>query len=225
MVVDVQEGGGAMMVENSSLPRERFVAQGEDSLTDVEILALLLRTGVRGCSVFKLAESLLERYGGSLLALSGAGVAELCEQTGMGKAKSVGLAAAFALSRRLLRLRLARLPRATNPEVIADYFREHVLNPSQEEFHALLLDSRLGFMRDVLVTVGLVDRSLVHAREVYREAIRESCSSVILVHNHPTGDVTPSRDDIEITGTLVTAGQVVGIRVLDHVVVAGRVQE
>lgn len=206
------------------LPRERFLSCGESSLTDAELLAVLLRTGVKGCSVHELSESLLSLHGGSLWSLSNVPVGELSRHRGMGVAKSVGLAAAFALGRRMVRLRFTTLPHATGPSTIAEYIRGNLRFPDQEEFHALLLDNRLGLVRDVLVTVGLVDRSLVHAREVFREAIRESCSSVIVVHNHPTGDVMPSDADMEVTKMLVLSGEVIGIAVLDHVIVANCLQ-
>lgn len=209
---------------SSCLPRERFLSCGESSLTDAELLAVLLRTGVKGCSVHELSESLLSQHGGSLWSLSNVSIGELSRHRGMGVAKSVGLAAAFALGRRMVRLRFTTLPHATGPSTIADYMRSNLRFPDQEEFHALLLDNRLGLVRDVLVTVGLVDRSLVHAREVFREAIRESCSSVIVVHNHPTGDVMPSDADMEVTKMLVLSGQIIGITVLDHVIVANCLQ-
>lgn len=202
------------------LPRERFMAQGADALTDAELLAVLLRSGVQGMPVLSLAEELLKRYDGSLVALSNATVQELCEIQGMGEAKSVGLAAAFAIGRRLLAARMAVESPMDNPQLLAEYMRLHLETSLQEEFHVLLLDNRLCLLKDLRVTTGLVDRSLVHAREVFREAIRESCSQLIIVHTHPSGNVEPSPEDRQVTRQLVEAGKIIGINILDHLVVA-----
>ncbi len=192
---------------------------GSSALSDSELLAIVLRTGTRGRPVLEMASDLLRRYNGSLAELCGAGAKELCRIPGIGVAKSVELCAVFALVRRLAEQRLAERPKMNSPEKIANYMRDVIGDSGQEEFHVLMLDSQMCLIRNEIVTIGLVDRSLVHAREVFRMAIREASSSVILCHNHPSGDVKPSANDIQITKLLCQAGEIIGIKIVDHVIV------
>ena len=110
-----------------------------------------------------------------------------------------------------------------SPQLIADYMNGLLLGTNQENFYVLLLDCKMCLMRSEQVTIGLVDKSLVHAREVFRNAIREACSTIIICHNHPSGDVVPSANDIRITKTLCDAGEIIGITVLDHIIVGKRI--
>lgn len=213
------------MAETELLPRERLAKYGADSLSDSELLAVLLRTGIRGCPVQQMASKLLAKFNGSLLGLCAASVEELCSIPGMGKTKSLELCAAFALSKRLAEQRLAERTDMKNPRLIALYMREVFNSAQQEEFHVLLLDCQMRLLRNERITVGLVDRSLVHAREVFRCAIRESCSYIIVCHNHPSGLVEPSDQDIAITQMLVKAGNIIGIKVIDHLIIGGKVGE
>jgi len=208
----------------TELPRERLLALGADALSDRELLAILLRTGIKGKPVLAMAGELLASFNGCLLSLCAASVDELRCVPGLGKTKSLELYAAFALARRLARRRLATRPRMNNPQLIADFMREIFLTSQQEEFRVLLLDPHLCVIREELITLGLADRSLVHAREVFRCAIREACTSIVLCHNHPSGDPTPSQQDIEVTKKLSEAGSIIGIAVLDHIIVGGKVK-
>ena len=203
-------------------PRERLIQRGAQALSDTELLAILLRTGPRGSSVIELARQLLQAFGGSLANLAAAGLAELRAVHGIGMAKAVEIRAAFTLAVRLAETRDAVRPRLESPVDVANLLREYFRHVRQEEFHVLLLDTKHGLLRDERVTVGLVDRSQVHAREVFRTAIRESASRILLVHNHPSGDPTPSPQDIACTHNLVTTGKIIGIEVLDHVVLGRR---
>ena len=211
------------MQENQTLPRERLMQFGAEALSDAELLAVLLRTGTKGVPVVEMARRILERFNGNLLGLCDATVSELCEIPGMGVAKSLELSAAFALAKRLASRRMAMRPEMRSPLAIANYMRELIWDASRESFYVLLLDSKLCLMRSERVTVGLVDRSLVHAREVFRNAIREACSSIIICHNHPSGDVTPSANDIRITKMLFDAGEIIGITLVDHIIVSSNV--
>ena len=202
------------------MPRERFLAKGASSLSNAELLAVLLRSGVHGTPVMMLAEELLASHDNNLLTLSAATPDELSKTHGMGMAKSIGLAAAFELGRRMVKLRLATQPKLTSPGLIAEYIQSLLSNSTQEEFRIFLLNARLQLIRDICVTVGLVDRSLIHAREVFREAIKDSASAIILAHNHPSGDVMPSTEDIEATRNLIKSGEIIDIRVIDHIIVA-----
>ncbi|MDD4097475.1 MAG: DNA repair protein RadC [Lentisphaeria bacterium] len=207
----------------SELPRERLQSLGADALSDRELVAILLRTGIKGKPVLKMAAELLAAFNGSLLGLCAASVEELRRFPGLGKTKSLELYAAFALARRLARKRLETRPHMNNPQLIADFMREIFHSAQQEEFHVLLLDPHLRVIREELITLGLVDRSLVHAREVFRCAIKEACTSIVLCHNHPSGDPMPSPQDIEVTRKMTEAGAIIGISVLDHIIVSGKV--
>jgi DNA repair protein RadC len=207
------------------MPREKLSRLGADALTDSELLAILLRTGVKGHSVTEVASSLLNTFNGSLQQLCQASVKELCQVQGMGLTKSLELCAAFALAKRMSLQRLAQRPEMRNPQLISNHMRDIFSNTTQEEFHVLMLDTQMRLIRAERITIGLADRSLVHAREVFRNAIRESCSSIILCHNHPSGHVRPSKCDIDVTNTLAKAGEIIGIRVIDHIIVGNRLNE
>jgi len=205
-------------------PRERLQAKGADALADAELLAILLRTGARGRSVLDLARDILVRFDYDLDVLSRASVQDLREVRGVGTAKAVEIHAAFALARRLVD-NVGRDPLIIDgPDSVARLMREQFRQSRQEEFHVLYLNTKNAVLLREQVTVGLLDRSPIHAREVFRTAVRESCSRVLLVHNHPSGDPTPSPEDIACTEDLVKAGKIIGIDVLDHVVIGRRTQ-
>ncbi len=212
---------GYMIAEMPSheRPRERLRHHGAEALSDTELLAILLRTGQSGRSVLEVARDLLEKFGGDIGQIAVATVEELRQVVGIGTAKAVELRAAFAIARRLSARRAIERPRLESPSEVADLMREVLRGKRQEEFHVLLLDTKHRLLRNECVTVGLLDRSQVHAREVFRTAIRESCSRLVLVHNHPSGDPTPSAQDISCTRNLCAAGKIIGIEVLDHVVI------
>jgi len=203
-------------------PRERLMKRGAVALSDAELLAILLRTGPRGRSVLSLARDVLAAFDGDLQRLACASVTELRRIHGVGPAKAIEIHAAFALAGRLSECVGPERPRIDGPADVARLLREALRHSAQEEFRVLLLDTKHYLLRNQPVTVGLLDRSQVHAREVFRWAIRESCSRVVLVHNHPSGDPTPSAQDIACTRNLVEAGKIVGIEVLDHIVLGRR---
>lgn len=203
-------------------PRERLLHSGADALSEAELLAILLRTGTRERPVLDLARDLLRAADNSLARLAALGVPELRAVKGIGATKAVEIHAAFALARRLCRSVGAERPKIRHASDAADLLREKLRGKPQEELHALLLDTRNYLLRDDCITVGLADRSQAHAREVFRNAIRENSSRLILVHNHPSGDPMPSPQDVECTRGLVGAGRLIGIEVVDHVVLGTR---
>lgn len=202
-------------------PRERLNAVGASVLSDAELLALLLRTGGRGVDALATATSLLEAHGG-LHGLSRAGGSELAAAAGIGPAKSATICAALELGRRLATRRLHPGAAIGGPADVFAHFHPHLRHAPQERFIALLLDGRHRVLREETISQGTLTASLVHPREVFRSALRESAAALILVHNHPSGDPTPSAEDREVTGRLVRAGELLGVRVMDHVVVAER---
>ncbi len=218
------QNGGYLIAEMAKhdRPRERLVSNGDSALGDAELLAILLRTGARGQSALDLARALLATAKGDLAALAAAEVSDLRKVRGVGLAKAVEIRAAFALARRFRSRTTPERPRLQAPEDVAALLRDHFRGKKQEEFHVLLVDAKHYLISDRCVTVGLLDRSQVHAREVFRAAIKESCARVILAHNHPSGDPTPSEQDISCTQSLSQAGKVVGIDVLDHIIIGCR---
>jgi len=199
-------------------PRERLLDAGSEALSDRELLALLLRTGMPGRSAEGLADDLLAAGGLAALATSSEG--ELVQRPGIGPAKAATLLAALELGRRLAARRLQEGDRFRGPEDVARHFFPRLRDAPCEQFHAVLLDGRHRVKRVVLVSQGTLTASLVHPREVFRPALREAAAALVVVHNHPSGDPTPSGEDREVTDRLRRAGELLGIPLLDHVVVA-----
>jgi DNA repair protein RadC len=200
-------------------PREQMDAIGAEHVADDVLLAVLLRSGVRGASVVDLARRLLNRYG-SLTALSRVSLDELSGIHGMGRVKAQVVKAALELGRRLAAEQMADAPTVRTPADVAAVLRERARALEVEAFWVLLLDVRNRLRRPPYeVSRGLLDASLVHPREVFKEAIRSVSAAVLIAHNHPSGDPSPSAEDIRITRQMVEAGRVVDIPVLDHVII------
>lgn len=206
---------------HADLPRERLDSHGSEALSDAELLALLLRTGGRGSGVLAVAGRLLVLRGG-LEGLARSSARELAEVPGVGPAKTATVLAALELGRRLAGRRLRPGAALRGPEDVYRHYHPSLRHSHQERFFAVLLDGRHRVLRHEVVSLGTLTASLVHPREVFRPALRASAAALILVHNHPSGDPTPSAEDRDVTARLVRAGQILGVRVLDHVVVAER---
>lgn len=200
-------------------PRERLASLGVVALSDAELVALALRTGCGEAAAETVARDLLES-GGGLEALAAASFAELSARPGLGPAKAASLVAAFDLARRLGERPLVRGRRFGGPEDVARHFLPRLGRRDRESFHVLLLDGRHRLLAEEEVSVGTLTASLVHPREVFRGAIRAAAASIVLVHNHPSGDPSPSGEDRAVTRRLAEAGQLLGIEVVDHLVVA-----
>jgi DNA repair protein RadC len=199
-------------------PRERLFARGAEHLADAE---LLLRTGARGASALTVAAEVLARHGG-LTGLARAAPRDLAGTGGVGPAKCATLLAALELGRRCAAQPLRAGASVRSPADVHRAFSPELRHVAHERFLVVLLDGRHRVMRHEVVSQGTLTASLVHPREVFRPALREAAAAVILVHNHPSGDPTPSREDREITRRLARAGRILGIEVVDHVVVAER---
>jgi DNA repair protein RadC len=199
-------------------PRERLARLGAEALSAQEILALILGRGVRGESVMVTAQKLLSKFG-SLQGIADSSAEELSQANGIGPAKAAQLKAAFELGRRLEGAPREGKVAIKSPEDVISAVRSTLKGKKKEHFLALLLDTRNRLIRTSTVSMGSLDSSVVHPREVFKEAISASAASVIFVHNHPSGDPEPSEDDIELTKRLVEAGKLLGILVLDHVIV------
>lgn len=202
-------------------PRERLWALGAGALTTAELLALLLGTGRAGRDARAVSEEILGQVGGSLRRLAARPAAELTRLAGVGPAKGARLLAALELGHRLARELRPPAPRIRSPEDAVRWLSPRLRDLSVEEFHVLALDSQSRVLRDITITRGLLDSSLVHPREVFRAAIAEAAAGIILVHNHPSGDPTPSPEDRAVTRQLVQAGRLLDLPVYDHLIVAG----
>ncbi|MBW3535860.1 MAG: DNA repair protein RadC [Gemmatimonadetes bacterium] len=200
-------------------PRERLRERGPWALADRELLALLVGSGGRSGSALDVAARVLDAAGGSLRSLAARPATELEGVAGVGAATAARLAAALELGRRTAAERGDRGARVRGPRDVYDRMAPRLRDLPQEEYHVLLVDTRHRVLRDVLVTRGPVDASLVHPREVFRAAVAGNAAGVILVHNHPSGVADPSPEDRRVTRQMVAAGEVVGIPVLDHVIV------
>ena len=203
-------------------PRELFDQLGAEAMTDQQLLALVLRSGVKGRSVMDLAGGLLQEYG-SLQGLAEVSTDDLAGIHGMGRVRAQVLKSALELARRLARSQLPQAPSVRTPEAAAALLRHDAATSDVESFWVLLLDRKYALRRPPLrITRGILDASLIHPREVFKEAIRTNSAALVLAHNHPSGDPTPSAEDIRITRQLVEAGRVVDIEVLDHVILGRR---
>src|SRR5689334_11270796 len=206
---------------HSGRPRERLWSLGAGALTGAELLAILLETGGTEGTALDIATRLLAGVGGSWRRLAARPPAELLRVPGIGPAKGARLLAAIEIGARLAAESRSPGARIRDP---ADVFR--LLGPrlrdlGVEEFHLLALDSQAQVLRDVLVTRGLLNSSLVHPREVFRAAIAEAAAGIIVVHNHPSGDPTPSAEDRAVTQQLSAAGRLLDLPLYDHVIIAG----
>jgi DNA repair protein RadC len=202
-------------------PRERLRAHGAEALSAAELIALLLRTGVRDRDALDVARALLAHCGG-LDRVECAPARELASVSGIGEAKAASLAAAFELGRRCATSRLPEGAALRCPEDVFRRFAARLRRLAQERFVVVLLDGRHRVVGEEVVSQGTLTASLVHPREVFRPALRASAAALILVHNHPSGDPTPSAEDLAVTQRLARAGEILGVRVLDHVIVAER---
>jgi DNA repair protein RadC len=198
-------------------PRERLVAHGADALRHAELIAIMLRTGMKGVSAIEIAEQLLKKFV-TLDGLARASLGELSQVKGVGRDKAIALKAAFTLAKRMAKEMRGESPLLDTPEQVADLLREENRFLEVETFQALLLNTRRRLIRMEKLSQGTLDTILVHPREVFRAAIAANAAALVLVHNHPSGDPTPSEADIKVTRDLIRAGQLLKIEVLDHVI-------
>lgn len=201
---------------SEQLPRERLIKHGSGALSDAELLALLLKIGNRGENVIELSQRLISTHG--LEHLAQCSLEELQKIKGIGKAKACEILAAFELARRANICGVEKKSIKSALEVF-HYFHPLLKDAVQEQFHLLLLDTKNKILKEELISLGTLSASLIHPREVFKSAIRGSAHAVIIVHNHPSGDPAPSHEDEAITQKLVEAGELLGIKVLDHVII------
>lgn len=202
-------------------PREKLVLRGPQSLSDTELLAILLRVGTKGKSVLDLAREMMTKYA-SLAVLASLSVAALKKAHGIGQDKAATLVAVFELSRRISsQSKLSYNKKITGPKDIAEIYIPVLRDEMKERFVVLCLNSSNKIIKEEIISVGNLNSSIVHPREVFKVAIENNSANIILMHNHPSGNTEPSNEDISITKRLVEAGKLMDIHVFDHIILAG----
>ncbi|GAA0601489.1 DNA repair protein RadC [Virgibacillus siamensis] len=208
-------------VPKEDRPRERMLKLGAGHLSNQELLAILLGSGTREESVMTLSNRLLMHFEGLNL-LKDATIEELTSIKGIGAAKGVLLLSAMELGRRMSQYKPNERYVIRSPEDGADYIMEEMRNLNQEHFVVLFLNTKNQIIHRQTIFIGSLNASIVHPREVYREAVKRSAASIICAHNHPSGDPSPSQEDIHVTRRLVECGKMIGIELLDHLVIGDR---
>lgn len=204
---------------DSSKPRERFLKHGPEVLSDAELFAIILRTGTPGENVVDMSNRLINEY--KLDKLFECSLKELQEIKGIGPSKAMQILAMAELGKRYNQLKQVRNKnqrKITCAKDVFDYFHERLKNEKQEHFYVLMLNSQNNIIGEQLVSKGILDASILHPREVFKPAIKNSASKIILVHNHPSGDPNPSQEDLDITEKIIKSGEDIGIKVLDHII-------
>lgn len=202
-------------------PREKLERLGCSGLGDNELLALVLGSGSRGTNALQLANDLIDEVGG-LHALTRVTLGELHRVRGVGRARAAQVLAAIELGRRTLVRASGERPNLRSPSELAAHLLPQYASPTVEQFGLVMLDSKSRLIRVKIVATGTIDSAIVHPREVFREAAAAAAAAIVLFHNHPSGDPTPSHDDLILTARMVSAGKVMGIEVVDHIILGER---
>ncbi len=226
MIEETKERGSMLNITSIKMrdvpkeerPRERLMKYGEGQLTNQELLAILLGSGTRQESVMDLSNRVLMHFEGLKL-LSDATIEELTSIKGIGHAKGIIILAALELGRRINQYKPEDKYIIRSPEDGADYVMEEMRNLNQEHLVVLFLNTKNQIIHRQTIFIGSLNASIVHPREIFREAVKRSAASIICAHNHPSGDPSPSQEDIHVTRRLVEAGKIMGIELLDHLVI------
>ena len=218
LTIDTQPGMMIRDVHIADRPRERLIRQGAESLSNQELIAILLRTGTKQESVLVLANRILSSFD-KIQDLKDATIEEMILVKGVGKAKAVQLLAAAEIGKRMYRKHSEGRYTIRSPEDAAAYLMTDMASLNQEHFVVLFLNVKNEVLHKQTIFIGSLNSSIVHPREIFREAVKRSAASIIVSHNHPSGNPSPSPEDIEVTKRLIEAGSIMGIEVLDHVII------
>ncbi|MEK6823990.1 MAG: DNA repair protein RadC [Nanoarchaeota archaeon] len=197
-------------------PRERFLKHGPETLSDAELFAILLRTGTKGENVIDMSNRLIKEYG--LDKLFECSLKELQEIKGIGPSKAMQILTIAEITKRC-NLSRKQLKKITCAKDVFDLFHERLKDEKQENFYVLMLNNKNYIFGEKLITKGILDSAIIHPREIFKPAIKNSASKIILIHNHPSGDPNPSKEDLDITKKLIDVGKQLDIKVLDHVII------
>ena len=202
------------------LPYEKCMALGAESLTDTELVAAIIKTGTCGKTARQLASDILACTGDKgLTGLIDMSIQELMDIKGIGMAKAAQIKCICELSRRIAKKRAYERLDFSSPSAIAQYYMEDMRHLTRERLVLVMLDSRLSLIKDVVLSIGTVNSSLISPAEIFYEACRNKAVSIVLLHNHPSGDSRPSSQDIEVTKQVASAGRIMGIRLIDHIII------
>lgn len=203
-------------------PRERLVKFGGPALSDAQLLAILIGSGDRSANknAVDICRDLIKQFD-NLHNLDRVSISELCQVKGIGLAKATQIKAALEVGKRMASTQSGNNKKMTTSRAFVDYFAPFMKNIRKEIVKIALLNNKLHIIKDVVISEGIADASIVHPREVMIPAIQESATKIVLVHNHPSGDPTPSPADIEITHRVYKAGEIIGIKLLDHIIIGG----
>ncbi len=204
-------------MQKEERPRERLIKNGAAALSDSELLAIILRTGSRQENVINLSQRLLSEY--NLKQLSTINIAQLMNIHGIKESKAAQIAACFEIARRLESFNEEVKPKVNSPEDVYRRIYPRMREQKKENFIELCLDTKNQIIREETISIGSLNANVVHPREVFKTALAVSAAHIIVAHNHPSGDPTPSREDIEVTKKLIEAGKIIGVDVLDHVII------
>jgi DNA repair protein RadC len=203
-------------IPNDNRPRERFLKYGPTTLSDAELFAIILRTGTKNKNVIDVSNSLISKYG--IDKLFDCSIKELKEIEGIGTNKAMQILAISELQKRVI-MSKRDIKKISCAEDVFNYFHEKLRNEKQEHFYTLILNTQNMIIKEELITTGVLDAAIVHPREIFRPAIKNAASKIVLVHNHPSGNPTPSPEDLEITRKIIEIGKEIDIRVIDHVII------
>ena len=199
-------------------PRERLISKGAASLSDEELLAIIIGTGTREKNVVELSREILQTF--SYESLSDIEVSELTKIKGIKSAKASSIVASLRFGQRIAQKTMERkIIKISSSEDIYNYLKNELVDKKNEYFYAILLDTKNVIISKEVISIGILDASLVHPREAFKLAVKKSAKSIIFAHNHPSGDYTPSNDDFKTTQRLVQAGEILDIEVLDHIII------
>ena len=201
-------------------PREKLIKNGANTLSDSELLAIILGTGSKKESVINVSNKLFSKY--NVKSLSRLSIGTLKKELGIGDAKACQVVACFELGRRLARFKADKKPLIKDARSVAKIFIPEMSSLKKEHFKGIYLDSRKRIIREETIFIGSLNESVIHPREIFEIALNENAAALILLHNHPSGDPKPSSEDIEITKELVKAGDILGIPVLDHIIIGNQ---
>lgn len=202
-------------------PREKLYFQGSEVLSNAELLGIVLQSGSKNESSVQLGQRIINMFDNGIEGLSDVTLEELISIKGVGTAKACQIKAAVELGKRVTQSQRRILGEIKSPKMVADFFKEELRHEKKEKFIAVFLNTKNMITNYEVISVGSLSASIVHPREVFNRAIRKSAAAIILVHNHPSGNPAPSKEDHHITERLFKVGEVVGIRILDHLIVAG----
>lgn len=210
-----------MNIMKEERPYEKCLKYGAGVLTDSELLAVIIRTGTKGTDSIELSRQILKESKKSpgILGIMDLSIPELMKIKGIGKVKAIQISCIGELSRRISKQRAALKLKCNNPASIADYYMEDMRHSKREQLVVMFLDTKCCLIKDMVLSIGTVNASLVSPRELFIEALKYQAVSIILLHNHPSGDPSPSREDIQITKKVKACSDIIGIALIDHIII------